>query len=219
LEQAIIQRNELSFYTSNDKDKVPVLRDTEKVASHRLVVENKVLGKKRAIYFYKLETVGVDSRPQANIKADSDSLVELSASINKLWIEKVNAIFVSGWLREYGERITWAKHSMIRLDFDSKKLVIQHYGEKGNFSNKSLPIDFSAAAVGSAVSVNVLSKDILPVLSGLADVGMKGKVSLSVSKDFIAISYDTELATYKVFVPTCSVSGKRSKTAFEAYGG
>lgn len=219
LEQAIIQRNELSFYTSNDKDKVPVLRDTEKVASHRLVVENKVLGKKRAIYFYKLETVGVHSRPQAYIKADADSPVELSASINKLWIEKVNAIFVSGWLREYGERITWAKHSMMRLDFDSKKLVIQHYGEKGNFSNKSLPIEFSAAAVGSAVSVNVLSKDILPVLSGLADVGMKGKVSLSVSKNFIAISYETELATYKVFVPTCSVSGKRSKTAFEAYGG
>jgi hypothetical protein len=65
----------------------------------------------------------------------------------------------------------------------------------------------------------VLSKDILPVLSGLADVAMKGKVSLSVSQDIILISYETELATYKVFVPTCSVSGKRSKAAFEAYGG
>jgi hypothetical protein len=73
--------------------------------------------------------------------------------------------------------------------------------------------------VGSAVSVHVLSKDILPVLSGLADVGMKGKVSLFITKDFLAISYETELANYKVFVPTCSVSGKRSKAAFEAYGG
>jgi hypothetical protein len=108
---------------------------------------------------------------------------------------------------------------MMRLDFDTKKLVIQHYGEKGNFSNKSLPIEFPTVAVGSAVSVNVLSKDILPVLSGLADVAMKGKVSLSVSKDNIAFSYETELATYKVIVPTCSLSGKRSKTSFEAYGG
>jgi hypothetical protein len=48
---------------------------------------------------------------------------------------------------------------------------------------------------------------------------MKGKVGLVVSKDFIAISYETELATYKVFVPSCSLSGKRSKVAFEAYGG
>jgi hypothetical protein len=176
------------------------------------------LSYKASIYFYKLETVGVHSRPQANIKADADSLVELSASINKLWIEKLNAVFVSGWLREYGERITWAKHNMMRLDFDSKKLVIQHYGEKANFSNKSLPIEFSSAALGTAVSVNVLSKDLLPVLSGLADVEMKGKVSLSVAKDCIAFAYETEIATYKVFVPTCSVSGKRSKSAFEAYG-
>ena len=219
LEQAIIQRNELSFYTSNDKDKVPVLRDTERVASHRLVVENKVLGKKRAIYFYRLETVGEHSRTQANIKADADSPVMLSASITKLWFEKLNAVFVSGWLRPYGERITWAKHNMMRLDFDGKKLVIQHYGERGNFSNKSVPIEFTVAAVGTAVSVNVLSKDFLPVMSGLADVEMMGKVMLTVSQDFIAIAYETELASYKVFVPTCSVSGKRSKAAFEAYGG
>ena len=219
LEQAIIQRNELSFYTTNDKDKVPVLRDTERVASHRLVVENKVLGKKRAIYFYRLETVGVHSRTQANIKADADTPVVLSASINKLWFEKLNAVFVSGWLRPYGERITWAKHNMMRLDFDGKKLVIQHYGERGNFSNKSAPIEFAVAAVGTAVSVNVLSKDFLPVMSGLADVEMMGKVMLSVSQDCIAIAYATELADYQVFVPTCSVSGKRNKAAFEAYGG
>lgn len=219
LEQAIIQRNELSFYTSNDKTKVPVLRDTERVASHRLVVENKVLEKKRAIYFYKLETVGSHSRIQAIIKADAGTLVVLSASINKHWIEKLNAVFVSGWLRAYGERITWAKHNMMRLDLDGKKLVIHHYGEKGNFSNKSLPIEYAVAALGSAVSVNVLSKDFLPVMSGLADVEMKGKVSLSVSQEFVAIEYETELAAYKVFVPTCSVSGKRNKAAFEAYGG
>jgi hypothetical protein len=108
---------------------------------------------------------------------------------------------------------------MMRLDFDGKKLVIHHYGEKGNYSNKSLPIEFAVAAVGTAVSVNVLSKDFLPVMSGLADVEMKSKVSLSVSQDFIAIAYETELAAYKVFVPTCSVNGKRIKTAFEAYGG
>jgi len=219
LEQAIIQRNELSFYTANDKDKVPVLRDTDKVASHRLVVENKVLGKKRAIYFYTLDTVGEHSRPQACINASANASADLSASVNKLWLEKVNALFVSGWLREYGERITWAKHQLMRVELDSKKLVISHYGERGNFSNTSLPIDLPNNGVGNPIKVNVLSKDLLPLLSALADTDIKGKINLSVTKDVIAFAYQTEMAAYNVFVPTCAVNGKRSKAVFEAYGG
>lgn len=219
LEQAIIQRNELSFYTANDKDKVPVLRDTERVASHRLVVENKVLDKKRGIYFYTLDTVSDTSRPQATIKADADMSNAFTAIVNKLWFEKVNALYVSGWLREYGERITWAKHKLMCLEFDSKRLVVHHYGERGNFSNKSLPLDLPKAGVGKAIKVNVLSKDILPVLSGLADTEINGNVSLTVVQGAVVIGYATELASYKVYVPTCGVNGKRNQAMFEAYGG
>lgn len=217
LEQAIIQRNELSFYTANDKDKVPVLRDTEKVASHRLVVENKVLNKKRAIYFYALDTVNETSRPQACIKPDVDVSNSFTASVNKLWLEKVNVLFVSRWLAAYGERITWAKHQMMSLEFDSKKLVVKHYGERGNFSNVSSPIKLPKAGSGSAIKVSVLSKDILPVLSGLADIEIKGNVSLCVTQDMVAIGYATELASYKVYIPSYSKSGKRNTANFEQY--
>jgi len=219
LEQAIIQRNELSFYTTNDTDKIPVLRDTDKSASHRLVVENKVLGKKRAIYFYTLDTVGENTRPQASVNNNANSSSTFSAVVNKLWLEKVNALFVSGWLREYGERITWAKHKLLRMAFDGKKLVFSHYGERGNFSNTSLPIELTSEGVGKPINVIVLSKDILPLLSGLVDVDLKGKVTVLVGEGFIALSYQTELASYKVYVPTCSANGKRNNSIFETYGG
>jgi hypothetical protein len=122
-------------------------------------------------------------------------------------------------LRSYGERITWAKHNMMQLGFDSKGLVITHYGERGNFSNKSLPIEFPAVGADKAASVMVLSKDMLPLLSGLVDVEIEGKVTISVTANCIAIAYATDLADYKVVVPGCALNGKRIKTAFEAYGG
>lgn len=218
LEQAIVQRNELSFYTTNDHDKVPVLRDTDKVASHRLVVENKVLGKKRAVYFYGVSTLSQHSRAQANVNSNIEQQVLFKAVVNKLWLEKVNALFVSGWLREYGDRITWAKHSMLGLDFGSKGLVISHYGERGNFSHKSVLMDFPSAGVGKAMSLHVLSKDMLPVLSALADLEIVGKVTITATENCVAIGYATELAEYKVHVPSCALNGKRNKTAFEAYG-
>jgi len=219
LEQAIIQRNELSFYTANDKDKIPVLRDTDKVATHRLVVENKVLDKKRAIYFYALDSANDTTRPQADVKDTLDLSQAFTATVNKLWLEKLSAMFVSGWLDAYGERITWAKHKLMSLQFDTKKLLIKHYGERGNFSTQSLPIELPKVGIGKAVAITVLSKDILPVLSGLADVEIKGSVNLKVLPNVLVITYATELASYKVYVPACNKSGKRNHEFFEAYRG
>jgi len=218
LEEAIIQRNELSFYTANDKQKVPVLRDGDVVASHRLIVENKVLNKKRAIYFYGLDTVGESTRPQANLIKEGRNC-SLHTSLNKIWFEKVNALFVSGWLREYGERITWAKHKLMCLEFDSKKLLIHHYGERGNFSTKSQPLEFPKAVMGSPIKVNVLSKDILPVLAGLAEIDMRGDIHICVTAGVIDFAFRTELADYVVAIPTCGLNGKRNHAEFEAYLG
>lgn len=219
LEEAIIQRDELNLYTTNDKEKVPVLRDTSKVASHRLVVENKVLAKKRAIYFYALDSVGETSRPQACIKSSKTTTATLTATVNKLWIERVNALFVSSWLREYGEKITWAKHKLMGLEFDTKKLVIKHYGERANFSNSSLPIELPKAATGKSIKAVFQSKDIVPVLNGLADIDVIGNISLALSAYTLTLTFKTELADYKIFVPTCNAAGKRNSTDFEAYGG
>jgi hypothetical protein len=97
--------------------------------------------------------------------------------------------------------------------------VISHYGERGNFSHKSVLIDYPSAGVGKALSLLVLSKDMLPLLSALADLEIVGKVTLTVTENCVAIGYATELAEYKVHVPSCAVNGKRNKTAFEAYGG
>lgn len=218
LEQAIVQRNELSFYTTNDHLKVPVLRDTQKVASHRLVVENKVLRKQRAIYFYEVGTLSSHSRAQANVNSSAEQPVLFKAVVNKLWLEKVNALFVSGWLREYGDRVKWAKHNMLSLDFGLKGLVISHYGERGNFSHKSVLMEFDTAGVGKAMSFLLLSKDMLPLLSGLADIEIVGKVTIAVTENCVVIGYATQLADYKVHVPSCAQNGKRDKTAFEAYG-
>jgi hypothetical protein len=80
-------------------------------------------------------------------------------------------------------------------------------------------VEFPAKTVGKAAALVVLSKDILPVLSGLVDIEIEGKVTISVTENCVAISYATELADYKVVVPGCALSGKRIKTAFEAYGG
>jgi hypothetical protein len=217
IEQALVQRNELSLYTSNDKDKVPVLRDADVKASHKLVLENKLLNKKRSVYFYTLDTIGEHSRPQACVTSDTTSAT-WATKVDKLWFENLNAMFVSQWLSEYGEHITRAKHKTMRFEFSAKQLVIKHYGEKENLSTASKPIDLTSAVKGKAIKLLMLSKDVMPVLEALANTDVNGNITLSANEDALTIAYQTDIAKYKIAIPTCNASGKRIGKTFVAYG-
>lgn len=219
LEQAIIQRNDLNLYTTNDKDKVPVLRDTDAKASHRLIVDNKVLNKKRAVYFYTIDTVGEHSRPQADKSHTYKTKMEWMAKVDKLWFERMYAQFVNGWLNEYGEHVTRAKHKAMRLEAGRASVTLKHYGEKGNFSHSSVVDVDGVTATSKPTKATFQTKDLLPVLSGLNDIEMVGKATLAMNADVLVIKYATELASYEIYVPTCKDNLKRVATAFETYGG
>lgn len=220
LEEAIIQQRQLSFYTTNDKEKVPVLRDKDVVASHKLIVENEVLDKRRAIYFYTLDSVGDSTRPQANIVDGYDERATWTARVDKLWIERLNALFVSEWLNAFGEQITRPKNKTFGFEFSAKGMLIRYWGERGNFSNVSKLIETNAVERGSkSLQVTMQSKDILPVLNGLMQLDVEGKITLAVSDDVMFFVYQTALASYRIAVPTCTATSKRNTAAFEAYGG
>jgi len=217
IEQALVQRNELSLYTSNDKEKIPALRDTEIKASHKLVLENKLLNKKRSVYFYTLDTIGEHSRPQAYITTETTKAT-WTLKTDKLWFEKLNALFVSQWLAEYGEHITRAKHKLLRFELGKTQLVIKHYGERGNLSLASTAIDYATTASGKPIKLLLLSKDVLPVLEAIANTDVVGGIAVSANEHALVISYKTEIASYKIAVPTCTTSYKRNGATFVAYG-
>ena len=220
LEQAIIQQQDLSIYTANDKHKVPVLRDTEVKASHRLIVENKLLRSRRAIYFYALDTVGEYSRTQADVNAEYSEAALWTATVDKLWIERLYVGFVSGWLTELGKHITRAKHKTIRVEFGRTQLAFKHYGENGNLTTASKPFDIANVGTASKpIQPLFLTKDLLPVLAGLAAADFVGNVKLAANADVLTLTYKTALASYTISVPTCTPSAKRNITAFAVYGG
>jgi D-ribose pyranose/furanose isomerase RbsD len=220
LEQAIIQQQDLSIYTANDKDKVPVLRDTDVKASHRLVVENKLLKSHRAIYFYALDTVGAHSRAQADVNAEYAAAALWTASVDKLWIENLYVGFVGSWLNEYGEHITRPPHRTVRMELGRTQLVFKHYGERGNLTTASKIFDIAKIDNASKpFSPTFLTKDILPVLASLSAAEIVGSVKIAVNEDVLRLSYKTTLAAYTISVPTCTTNAKRNDVAFAAYGG
>jgi hypothetical protein len=219
LEKAIIQNRELSFYTSNDKEKIPALRNTKIAASHSLIVKNKVLDKQRAIYFYGLDSVNEVSRSQADLYEHYETPVAWTARVDKRWLEQLSVIFVSRWLNEYGEHITRPKHKIIQIDLGMTQLTFKHYGENGNLTTSSKPFSVETVSKASLPFTFLFqTKDLLPTLDGLSASEIDGKLTLTANKDALWINYKTELATYSVAIPTCTPKGKRNNAAFAAYG-
>lgn len=219
LEQAIIQQKDLSIYTANDKSKVPVLRDTEVKASHKLVLENKLLRSRRAIYFYPLDTVGEYTRAQADVNAEYAEAAKWTATVDKLWIENLYVGFVGSWLAEYGEHITRPKHKTIIVEFGRTLLMFKHYGIGKNLTTPSQ--QFALESVGNTskpIKPMFLTKDLMPVLASLVTADIVGNLKIAVNEDLLTLSYKTALASYTVSVPTCTISAKRNTAAFAAYG-
>jgi len=220
LEQAVIQQQDLCIYTANDKAKVPVLRDTEVKASHKLVLENKLLRSRRAIYFYALDTVGEYSRAQADVNAEYEIAAQWTAAVDKLWIEKLYVGFVGSWIAELGEHITRPKHKTICIEFGRTQLMFKHYGERGNLKTPSQPFEITnVGKLSKPIKPLFLTKDLMPVLASLAAADIVGSVKIAANEDLLTLSYKTALATYTVSVPTCTISAKRNTAAFAAYGG
>ena len=219
LEKAIIQNRNVSLYTTNDKTKIPIVRSGIS-ATHRLVLKNTETRKERAIYFYDLRQIGETSRPQAIVNSSYKTKPTWEGNINSHWIEEVNALFTSNWLESFGEQLNRENHKAIEIHFGKTGIIFKYDGKAG-FASKATSIFNIVGIKQSAKPMKVLvrSKDIFPVLDGLQHIEIIGNASVAANEDVITISFKSELAFYKIAIPTCNKVLKRNTSSFVAYGG
>ena len=99
-------------------------------------------------------------------------------------------------------------------------MAFKHYGENGNLTTASKPFDLANVGMSSKpIRPLFLTKDLLPVLAGLAAADIVGNVKLAANADVMTLAYKTALASYTISVPTCTPSAKRNTAAFAVYGG
>ena len=216
-EKAIIQNEHLSLYKTEDDKNISVIRNDDYESSHRVVLTNTVTKKKRTIYFNKLSVLPSNTKKQAYISTQPN--FTWVANVDKLWIEKVYILFVNKWLNGFGSRLTRAKHSVLKFNFNSKQLQIESYGENGNFSHLATPFEANPQAKNnSTIKQMFLSKDVLPAIEGIYKTEVIGKIKVSVSNSMLMFSYKTGLAEFAICIPTCNIKGKRNSTSFVSYG-
>jgi hypothetical protein len=169
------------------------------------------------MHFYKFDKTKEVPIQQAVVK---DKLAKPTwiASIANDWLLHLNAEFLSAWLTDYGSQITRPKHKTIALAFTKTAIQFKHYGENGNFSDTDtkLAVD-GIRAIAKPITAVFKTRDIIPILHNLVNADIVGKVEIGVHEHYLYIVYNTHIASYSVYVPTCHRNGKYIEDAFTSY--
>jgi hypothetical protein len=214
IEQNIVQSRDLCFHTTLTQ-RIEVLDGKDLVASHRLKTKNTVTDKITNLYFYPMSHHKDGNEKQAYIDKTAFKVPTWSATVDKDWIDDLNAICVSNWLREYGVQINRDRHKQVMLEL-SKEFVLKFYGTRGKYTQEEKSIPKPNVAKGSKnLSFHVRSKDIFPVLSALGKQNIRGDVKLNANEDVFTIMYETECASFFIAVPTCNELGHLNSSVYK----
>jgi hypothetical protein len=152
---------------------------------------------------------------QVDIEKSAFKSPTWSATVDKEWIDDLNSICVSNWLREYGIQINRDRHKQVMLEL-SKEFVVKYYGTRGKYTHKEDSIPKPKVLRGSKnLSFHVRSKDIFPVLSALSKQSIEGDVMLNASEDVFTIMYKTSNASFFIAVPTCNELGHLNSSVYK----
>jgi hypothetical protein len=214
IEQSIVQSRDLCFHTTLTQ-RIEILDGKDLVASHRLKTKNTVTDKITNLYFYPMSHHKDGNEKQVDIDKSSFKAPMWSATVDKEWVDDLNSICVSNWLREYGVQINRDRHKQVMLEL-SKEFVLKFYGTRGKYTQEEKTIPKPNVSKGSKnISFHVRSKDIFPVLSALGKQDIQGEVKLNANEDVFTVMYKTQVASYFIVVPTCNELGHLNSTVYK----
>lgn len=218
IEQKIVQERNLSFFDIASGKEIIENKDDEVKASHYIMSKFKIDGYIRNLYFYRLDVLAAQSRPQANINEEATAHT-WEGYVDASWIAAVKANFLTFWLRSFGASVNQRRNQLLRLDLTQSSFVINYDGSEKRFAKSTE--NFKVASVKKTeenLKLTFATNDLIPTLNALTEQAIVGRVKILANENALTLSYKTESAHYLIAIPTSSIKGKRNTDAFVAYG-
>lgn len=216
IENNLIHSGDINFYTTDSSTKVDAIKGD--VASHKLELENTITKKYRFIRFYPLAVYKSEaSRQQAILKRGLKFKAVHTAKLDANWLAELNGEFLSRWVNGLGKSIKRKEYAVIAMAFGKGGVTFKFSQRDNNYVEEEL-IKYTFPSGTKAITVELLAKDVIPVLNSLVYSDLVGNVIVEVDSKAIFFKYKTKSADYIVAIPTTNSKGIRNEEYFEAYG-
>lgn len=108
-------------------------------------------------------------------------------TLDQKWLGEMRVKFLQRWVNGLGSKIKRAEYNMMSLAMGKTCIAFKHTYKGGEYKENEI-IDFDKATASGVLQVNVLSKDIVPVLNALTQMEIVGNVTLQADEKMVGFS-------------------------------
>jgi hypothetical protein len=216
IENSLIHSGDINFFATDTPSKLQVIKGES--ATHKLQLENTLSKQHRYVRFYPLSIHKNEStKQQAILKRGMKFKAIHTAKLDVNWLAELNGEFLSRWINGLGKSIKRKEFAVMALAFGKTGITFR-YCQRANKYAEEVFVQYMHPNTTKTLVVEVLSKDIIPVLNSLVYSEIEGSVLVEVDTKAILFKYKTKTAQYIIAIPTCSNKGMRNEDHFQAYG-
>jgi len=219
LETELINDSEIALYDATDLEEQT---NKQLKAQKQITLKNTITKQKRNIYFYDFSRIDDATMYQPTI-VDEDIEADWSVVGNTSYFRRLFEHHFNGWQHRVKHRLHTANNKAVAFDVSEDGIVCEKKWDKadncftqtGNRYLTAFGDDASTNGTGRTVFAPT---DIVAVLETLAKTKVvNDNVEMWGNEDVLGINYKTDIADVFVYIPSCSITGKRNAKYFTKF--
>jgi len=222
LETELIHDGEIAIYDVTPAENLSEVKNKSLKASRQLTLTDSVTKNSRSIYFYDFSMVDTNTMNQPQIVAD-DIVFDWSIKANTSYFRRLYEHHFEGWQHRVKHRVHTPNNKVVAFKVGKDGITCEKKwdNEQETFTQKGARY-FTAfgddvVACGSG-RILFAPTDIIQVLEMVSRYNVKkNTVEMSGNQHLIAIKFKNDLAEIRVYIPACSIKGKRDATYFTKF--
>ena len=219
LETELINDSEIALYDATDLE---AQTNKQLKAQKQITLKNTITKQKRNIYFYDFSRIDDATMYQPAIvkdEIDYDWAVKGNASYFRRLYEQ----HFDGWQHRVKHRLHTANNKAVAFDVSEDGIVCEKKWDKADncftqTGNRYLTAFSDDAEVCGTGRIIFAPTDIIAVLEMIAKHNVaEDTVMMSGNKDLLFINYKNDIAEIQVYIPSCTITGKRNAKYFTKF--
>ena len=219
LETELINESEIALYDATDLE----LQTNKKLtATHQITLKNTLSKQKRNLYFYDFSRVDDATLCQPAI-VDEKINYDWAIKGNVSYFRRLYEQHFEGWQHRVKHRVHTANNKAVTFDVSEDGIICEKKWDKigacfmqaGPRYLTAFSDDAETCGTGRIVFAPT---DIIAALQMIAQHKVKDDlVMMSGNEDLLFINYNNELAEVQIYIPSCTITGKRNSTYFKKF--
>lgn len=219
LETELINDSEIALYDATDLEEQ---RNKQLKAQKQITLKNTITKQKRNIYFYDFSRIDDATMYQPAIVKDE---IEYDWAVkgNASYFRRLYEQHFDGWQHRVKHRLHTANNKAVAFDISEDGIVCEKKWDKADncftqTGNRYLTAFSDDAEVCGTGRIIFAPTDIIAVLEMIAKHNLaEDTVMMSGNKDLMFINYKNDIAEIQVYIPSCSITGKRNAKYFTKF--